>query len=381
MNETLIFVTSDFKLNSAQGTRYLALFSQDISSQLNSLITYTMKGEIIKGWQAVPVIKPRLNSFSKYLKAIERRLIFPDSYIYKLDKYKSVISSQIQLSGSKHIVIGCTPFSLLLLAPWMKEIQPAASIIADLSDPFSFNMCNINSKIRQSIARVIERRGFLFIDHIVVLNEGIRDYYRRMYPIWADKFTVVEQGVDIDFIENVKAGEQKTKTQAFTFLYAGGFYRHGRNPLELYKAFQHKTNECNLQIFGNIRRSLRPKPASNSFYHKAIDKDYLAVETAKADALVLIDNDYGYQVPGKTLETLATNKPVLFIYNNENSPTLNYVREATGVIWAKNNANDIAAGVDKIVKYEYNTKNFDFSPYTWERMREKYQTLLNGDTR
>ncbi len=137
--------------------------------------------------------------------------------------------------------------------------------------------------------------------------------------------------------------------------------------------------DCKLKIYGNIRKSNRPKTSNKIEYHKAVDKMQLAKITAKANALILFDNNYGYQVPGKTIETLASGKPVLFIYNNENSPTLQYVKDASGVVWVKNSVQDIKEGIYKIIKSEYDQPNFDYSPYIWDKMRIKIKNIIRMD--
>ncbi|MDD3427692.1 MAG: hypothetical protein PHR42_01990, partial [Caldisericia bacterium] len=277
-------------------------------------------------------------------------------------------------------IIGCTPFSLLLLSKWIKTNYPSLQLIADMSDPFSFNMGNKGKGRRIRIARDIESKAFPYFDKIIILNEKIQKRYQQLYPKLAEKFQVVEQGVDEVFINKIKAfSSSNIIADGFTFLYAGGFYKKGRNPNNLYKAFELSELDCKLKIYGNIRKSNRPKTSNKIEYHKAVDKMQLAKITAKANALILFDNNYGYQVPGKTIETLASGKPVLFIYNNENSPTLQYVKDASGVVWVKNSVQDIKEGIYKIIKSEYDQPNFDYSPYIWDKMRIKIKNIIRMD--
>ena len=212
------------------------------------------------------------------------------------------------------------------------------------------------------------------------MNETIQRRYQQLYPKLADKFQVVEQGVDEVFINRVNelTGSNGDITQ-FTFLYAGGFYKNGRNPVNLYNAFELSELDCKLEIYGNIRKINRPQTSNKIKYHKAVDKMQLADITAKANALILFDNDYGYQVPGKTIETLASGKPVLFIYNNDKSPTLQYVKKAKGVVWVKNSVPEIKEGIYKIIKGEYAQPYFDYSPYIWDKMRIKIKNIIRMD--
>lgn len=370
----LVLITGDFKHNSAQGVRYHSLFNN-----AHLALTYSQMNGSFLGMRQENVRKTCTSRLSGTVFSIMRRFVYPDPYVFRVKKYHSSIQKHIRDDNSYTVLLGCTPFSLLLLVPLLKRTDSGLPLIVDMSDPFSFNMGNFRRPIRTHMARCIEKISFPHIHKIVVLNECIRDRYGHIYPLWKKKFIVIEQGVDESLIKSVRPESTIERVNIpFTFLYAGGFYRKGRNPRELFRAFRENGKTCRLLVYGNIRKSLRPKGIHNAMYHDAVDKESLAHITAQADALILMDNDYGYQVPGKTLETLASGKPVLFIYNNEESPTLSYVREAKGVVWAMNNAADIATAIERIVSGDYDEPHFDYMPYTWEKMRSKYEMLLKG---
>ena len=374
-----ILLTGDFTSTSAQGVRYISLFGMESSLAKCIMISYTPYiGSLSEWWQHI-CASQYSGILYKVLNQIQRRVVFPDQYLFRLYKYVALLRTLLYEGSGQAIVIGCTPFSLLLLGPWLKKTNPSVFIYADLSDPFSFNMENYNRPIQRVIAQDIERRCLPSFDSIVVLNECIKSKYGELYPEMAHKFYVIEQGVDCDFIDDVHKSITDKKTKTWSFLYAGGFYKHGRNPRHLYDAFNSSPRGLKLEIYGNLWMSMRPSCSTKITFHKAVAKQELVKVTAQADALILFDNEYGYQVPGKTLETLAINKPVLFIYNNEKSPTLDYVREATGVVWAKNNVEDISRGIERIVSGDFEPRSFDYSPYTWEKMREKYQLLLGDE--
>ena len=372
----MILITGDCKSSSAQGMRYTALFGRHLYAR-SKMICYSPQCDSIENLDMFSVTSST-SLISKMLRVMQRRTIYPDPYIFRIQAYKRKLMQIESCDPKGNVIIGCTPFSLMLLSLSIKRKHPDVNLILDMSDPFSFNMCNNKRPIRSMIAQHIEKTSFPHIGHIVVLNEGIRDRYRTMYPMWSEKFTVIEQGVDEGFIEKVKTESiLENRRGGFTFLYAGGFYKKGRNPSELYKAFEAQKESCRLSVYGNIRKSLMPIGYDNIGYHRAIDKDQLALITAQADALILMDNDYGYQVPGKTLETLASGKPVLYIYNNEASPTLKYIREARGVVWAKNNAADIATAIKRIINGDHEEPYFEYSYCTWDKMQAKYKTILN----
>ena len=380
MDYRLFLITGDVKLSSAQGVRYTALYSNKSAVGNDVNLVYSSSSDKLDGWETYTVRQIKFPFLYKSFNRIMRRIIYPDVYIFRLEQYKRKLKVIFFRNTFENVIIGSTPFSLLLLGKWIKTNYPSSLLIADMSDPFSFNMGNKGRPRRVRIARYIETKSFPYFDKIIVLNETIQKKYQQLYPELADKFQVVEQGVDEVFINKIKAfSSSNIIADGFTFLYAGGFYKKGRNPNNLYKAFELSELDCKLKIYGNIRKSNRPKTSNKIEYHKAVDKMQLAKITAKANALILFDNNYGYQVPGKTIETLASGKPVLFIYNNENSPTLQYVKDASGVVWVKNSVQDIKEGIYKIIKSEYDQPNFDYSPYIWDKMRIKIKNIIRMD--
>jgi len=378
MNYKSLLITGDFKFSSAHGIRYTSLYSDKSMLQNNINLVYSSMSDKLEGWKTYMVKQLKFSMLSDFISKVMRRIIYPDVYIFRLGQYQRKLKAIFANNTFENVIIGCTPFSLLLLSKWIKTNYPSLPLIADMSDPFSFNMGNKGRRIR--IARDIESKAFSYFDKIIVLNEKIQKRYQQLYPKLAEKFQVVEQGVDEVFINKIKAfSGSNIIADGFTFLYAGGFYKKGRNPNNLYNAFELSELDCKLEIYGNIRKSNRPKTSNKIEYHKAVDKMQLAKITAKANALILFDNNYGYQVPGKTIETLASGKPVLFIYNNENSPTLQYVKDASGVVWVKNSMQEIKKGIYEIIKGEYEQPYFDYSPYTWDKMRIKLKNIINND--
>jgi len=375
MNYKFLLIICDFNLSSSQGVRYSSLFSNKCTGEKNICLVYSSRSDNLEGWETYTIRQIKFPFLYNSFNRIMRRIIYPDVCIFRLEQYKRKLKGIFFRNTFENVIIGSTPFSLLLLGKWIKTNNPSSLLIADMSDPFSFNMGNQGRPRRVRIARYIETRAFPYFDKIIVLNEKIQKKYQQLYPELADKFQVVEQGVDEDFINKVKELSNTSKNH-FTFLYAGMFYSRGRNPINLYQAFELTECNCKLEIYGNFRKSNRPRTSNKIEYHRAVDRMQLAKITGKANALIIFDNDYGYQVPGKTIETLALGKPVLFIYNNDNSPTLQYVKAAKGVVWVKNSVPEIREGIVKIIKGEYNKPYFDYSLYTWEKMRIKLENLL-----
>ncbi len=313
--------------------------------------------------------KAKLNSIISH-----RIPIFPDSLNMHLKEFASQLKKLLLIESYNNCIISMPLFSQIKLAKYIKEINPEICVIADMLDPFSFYMTYSNQNIINK-ALNMEKEYFPYYDYIINLNESIVDKYQDLYTELKDRFQVIEYGVDEDFINKIKSYPENL-SNSFTFLYAGSFYKKGRNPNNIYEAFSKMQKKCKLYIYGNYKMVLHPPKNSSISYNHSVNRDELAKITASANALVIVDNEYGYQVPGKTIETLAAGKPILFIYSNEQSPTLKYVKEAKGVVWAKNNQEDIIKGIETIIAGDYEKPYFDYSPYTWDKIMKKYKELL-----
>jgi hypothetical protein len=89
-----------------------------------------------------------------------------------------------------------------------------------------------------------------------------------------------------------------------------------------------------------------------------------------------MDNDTGFQVPGKTFELLAFDKPILFIYMNEASDTLNYLKNEPGVFCCQNKAKAIIEALDAITKEPGKRYRRNFEQFFWENRLEKIVPAL-----
>ena len=389
MEKHLLIISSDVGFTSAQGVRYRELFSDFGIHSQKTILSLSSPNNYIADAKSATCFDysggKMIAFLARFVLKIARRLAhympFYDVNNLALPFFYRRLGGLLRAEKIHDVVICVTPFSMIKLARHIKKKYRVNKLVLDMSDPYSFNMV-ISGASNVARRSRLERECFQYFDKIVVVSQQMADEYRRLHPMYAGKFSIVEQGVDEGFIEKVISKSTHEKEGGiYKFLYAGGFYRKGRNPSELYRAFGAHKESCRLYVYGNIRKSLRPVCLENIVYHKAVDKDQLVRVTAQADALILMDNEFGFQVPGKTIETLASGKPVLFIYANDESPTLSYVREAKGVVWAKNNVTDIAMGIERIINGDYEEPQFDFRPYTWEKMRNKYEILLEGTDR
>ena len=192
-----ILITGDFSPISAQGSRYKHLFASVDADRVSSYcLVYSARFNEYSGLSIIRVCKSNLHLVSRGMSFIQGRFCFPDRYIFRIVRYRAAVQKIFKRTLPCVTIIGCTPFTLMLLAPWIKKKYPEIPIIVDMSDPFSFNMSYIGRRIRVFIAQQIERLSFQLIDHVVVLNEGIQEKYIEFFPQFAEKFNIASMKND-----------------------------------------------------------------------------------------------------------------------------------------------------------------------------------------
>jgi len=384
--EKLLFICGKINPYSSQGVRYKNLIpgiQKDYEVILLSFTPFEIENSIIKyilfekenlSLGKSLSIRTKILKFTKsqFNKKIHP-LIFPDKYKFFLSKYQFKIDEIFSKEKISKVIIGVTPFSLLSLVPYIKNKYPEVELIVDLSDPFTFNAANEYSffqskkKIYLFEKRIIEK-----LDKLVVLNPQIQKLYKSEFSI--DNVYVIEQGLK-PLDSNIGLG-YSLKHPISTLIYAGGLYKNFREAFELYKAVDSFKGEIKLEIFGNIKSELLPHSVNCS--HKGIiDSNFLINEYKRFDGIVFIDNNSGYQVPGKILEIQEIGKPILFIYSNPDSPTFDYVFNKN-IIMVKNEMTSIIEGLTKNkILNMFSDKSAKLEEFYWDNLVKKYNELLD----
>lgn len=390
----IIFITGNVYSFSPQGIRYTNLikyfnpvFDVTLMSQNSGLLetecrkqllvgTHSKDFEINQHGQAHSLLKDLIKKCYKF--ALEP-FLFPDKEIFKLIQYKKIFHSEL-LAGNiyDYVIIGMTPYSLYILTYFVKRYFKKAKVIIDLSDPFVENQgLNYPGFVKKYFVPVYERFFLKYVDCVVVLNPKIKELYLKKYSsvITESKIEVIEQGFKSNIGKNVKI---KPPSSQILLVYAGVFVSGLREPFTLYSALGLMGSACKLHLYGNISQTYLPDTKIvNCEYYGTINQTDLFEVYSNADLLIIIDNKNGYQVPGKTLELGAMKKPVLFLYENENSPTLYYANKIPSFFKIKNERDEIQKFLKSFISGEI-SPNYDFNidEYSWENISKKYVNFL-----
>ena len=119
-------------------------------------------------------------------------------------------------------------------------------------------------------------------------------------------------------------------------IYAGSFYPKLRDPQEFIKAVNDVDREnLTIKLYGNSNLTFKVKK-TKVIVEERINQELLFREYSKSNLVLYFDNAYGIQTSGKIYEVLSLNKPILFIYTNENSPVYLEHKNNQSIFFVKN---------------------------------------------
>lgn len=306
-------------------------------------------------------------------KLIRKLPLLPDPDVLIVKRYKRNIKKLFLNNKYNTVIIGVIPFSFLMLTKFIKEISYDTKVIVDMTDPIT---CNARYKsyslLKRKHLRVMEKKYFRYIDTLIVLNQEIKEFYQNQLKE-APQIIVIEQGFDEKwcFVDSKPKNKSSLK-----LLYAGYLYKNIREPFELYHAVNSFDGKIFLSVFGSIKSFFKPPSNDRFFFGGKISFNRLIQEYDKSGIIVFIDNRDSLQIPGKIYEILALNKPILFLYYNENSPTIKLISGFDGIYFSKNEKNEI----QKTLHLINSSKNFyykrDLSEFFWRNILLKFNEII-----
>lgn len=305
----------------------------------------------------------------------------PKSFDLNLYLLKNQIKNHLAERNIDIVLFLVHPFYFLRLINYIKNLDPSLKIIVDMSDPYKEWVVNLNRNfVSKILMKRFENKVLKNVDTLIVLNYEIKKYYKK----YAKNVVVIEQGVNQEVIEDIRKrvisrqNSNITNKKYIELVYGGKFYKGIREPFKLYEAIIGSNKPLKLKIYSQMDSTYYYPPAHEKInYKKPISQKALFNEYHHCDITIFIDNFRGIQVPGKTIELLAFSKPILFIFENDNSPSLHYVSKQPGVFLAKNNAEIISNVINNIIKSIGITYQRDLSMYFWSNLLSKYIEIIN----
>jgi hypothetical protein len=308
--------------------------------------------------------------YKLFFKIYYKFLQAPESSSVNNKALKKEVIEIIKENRINTVVILVKPFYFLRLTKFLKSNYPNIYIIVDLSDPFYENISLLNSNFYYKyLIKLFEKKYFTKIDKLISTGEDVKEYYKK----YVKESIVIEQGVNNVLIENTKKdNNENIRNDIIRIIYGGKFYKKIREPFELYKAVLNCNKKVKLTIYTQLDDEYFLPPQNEKIeYKNAISQENLFEEFHKSNIIIFIDNFYGVQIPGKTIELLAFSKPILFIFENDNSPSMLYLKEHQGVFFVKNDQKLIKSMIENIINRNIFCYKRDISQYYWTNIFNK----------
>jgi hypothetical protein len=263
--------------------------------------------------------------------------------------------------------------------------------LADYQDPMAY-LYEKTSWLRKQCHQRIDTLVATHSAGVVFATEQAKDLFQTRYQHLntRTKYYAIENGYDDTNFERLEKSSQTFPSpfasEKFSLYYSGILYPNGRNPLPLFQAIaqlhqQQKINSNNFEMIfqgtgdglkfhavlkdlqiANLVKFCPSTSFVNSLYNMT-----------KADALVLIQDEvFNLQVPGKLFEYLRAQKPIIAI-TPENSATAGVAKPfnlthicntpetiASAIINCIQGENKPEESLDKIQQYSRYQKSISF---------------------
>lgn len=314
--------------------------------------------------------------FRRIVHALEWRLTLDEKRLWRIRAQKCV---RMLLDNRKYDVVlttygGLSPH-MIALAMRSKGYQ--FYWIADMRDEMSqVERPNVHWRVSRRLMGP-ESRIVNNADLVLSVSKPILDGFRTLAT--HDRFLEIKNGYDYEEVH-------ETYFQShFTMGYIGRFY-HGITPDNWFKAYSELICEGQLpfdskiKIVGNnmklnIPDSIKPNVEE---IDDVIHDEAIRISVCETDVLVMIHPNNGRKgvYSGKLLDYLATNKPIIAMYDPND--VVGALMEETKAGFAVDES-DVKGLKEAILKCYHIWRNREVLPRNWDSIRQysrRYQTRL-----
>ena len=240
--------------------------------------------------------------------------------IIRKDFYAAV--QRNQMSGNYDAIVAIAqPFGWAVLANELKERYPGAKIYLYMLDPYIYNYTLPQNKIEYR-----KKQFKRFTNNLdgIIFTRGIKEEAEK------HNCTIRKRSITVDLPNMIPHKTMQTKNylDKIELMFAGRFYPDIRNPQKMFNVLLQILDERT--IFSMFSRGC--DAMANSFTQSCPhvkQMDFLPHEKyvkyfEGVDILVNLENTIPNQLPSKVFEYIASGKPIINFYEDENSMGLHY---------------------------------------------------------
>ncbi len=337
-----------------------------------------------------------LNLFLKLIKSFYKffltNLQWPDfSWTWIFAAKKSAIKL-VEEYGEFDVLISVShPFSSHVIANGLKRKYPSLTWILDNGDPFSpleesqpnnfFLFRSLNKKIE---SRYLDRGSYF-----CVTTEETKEIYKNCFKEGVNKIKVIGPMLSQEALKVFENNSRK-HNEELVFSFVGTIYRNLRHPavpIRIIDSFlkDKEINAC-LNFYGEINdvdiSLLSSEKLKLNFYGQVSRKEALTA-MYQSDFLINIGNSTMYQLPSKTIEYLASQKPIINFSSTANDSSSQLLKKFEGTLdlnFKKDSLEVCIERLSKFIEVSYLTDRTsvrDLKEFGRDHVCSEYQKLFS----
>lgn len=259
------------------------------------------------------------------------------------------VARHVRLQSAEYDVLisSALPIASHIAAWLIMERRQIPVWIADYGDPWSVSRMRPGSAARKWLERRVEQTLLRHVTALTITTKHSTGLFRRLY---SGRIELIPQGASLFHVSADWSTQRKpTDTSPVSFLYAGGFYRKWREPTELFQAFRN-VDKVRLVVCGShqVDAAGMRNGAPNIELLDLLELRDVVELQQQSDVLVVLSSRHSDQIPGKVYEYMATQRPVLYITNNQKDEVATLLTQRNRGHVCAFNAESIQAAIEMV---------------------------------
>jgi glycosyltransferase involved in cell wall biosynthesis len=134
-----------------------------------------------------------------------------------------------------------------------------------------------------------------------------------------------------------------------------------------------------VQVYGNVLDMFKLNN-EHVLFEGRVDQKALAKAYEGSDALLFIDNKFGLQTSGKIFELLAFKKPIIFLYNNEESLVYTYAKHFSNIFFIRNEESELRDQVMRLKDFIIKDHKYDYdvNQFSWDGRATQFKSIVKS---
>ncbi|WP_047049125.1 hypothetical protein [Vibrio mexicanus] len=253
---------------------------------------------------------------------------------------KKVVAAIADTNFDYNVVVSASGSYTAHMAARTLAEQSRVPHVAELGDPWADNPIWPENMFHKKIVNTfLERQALKYADNITTTNIATKKLYQTKYP--DKKVHSIPMGFDsheISLNQCELLDCFKNEASSIRFSHVGVSYKASRDLTPLIKAIGTKT-ALDLLVVGphsaSYEKYVVEKNIGNIRFFDAVQYEQAVEISKQSDVSVVIGNTGGIQIPGKLYFALGLKIPLLYIYQCDNDPALEIIKDMPGVVSAR----------------------------------------------